>query len=38
MRLGGEIESEGSGIVKKILVENGEPVEYGQPLFLIQPV
>jgi len=33
-----EIESEVSGIVKKILVENGEPVEYGQPLFLIQPV
>ena len=38
MKLMNEIESEVSGIVKKILVENGEPVEYGQPLFLIQPV
>ena len=32
-----EIESEVSGIVKKILVENGQPVEYGQPLFYIEP-
>jgi acetyl-CoA carboxylase biotin carboxyl carrier protein len=38
MKLMNEIESEVSGIVKKILVENGEPVEYGQPLFLIQPL
>ncbi len=38
MKLMNEIESEVSGIVKKILVQNGEPVEYGQPLFLIQPV
>jgi acetyl-CoA carboxylase biotin carboxyl carrier protein len=36
MKLMNEIESEVSGIVRKILVENGEPVEYGQPLFLIQ--
>jgi acetyl-CoA carboxylase biotin carboxyl carrier protein len=32
-----EIESEVSGVVKKILVENGQPVEYGQPLFYIEP-
>jgi len=38
MKLMNEIESEVSGIVKKILVENGEPVEYGQLLFLIQPL
>lgn len=38
MKLMNEIEAEVSGIVKKILVENGEPVEYGQPLFLIQPL
>ena len=31
-----EIESEVSGIVRKILVENGQPVEYGQPLFYIE--
>uniref|UniRef100_A0A7C2GJX2 Biotin carboxyl carrier protein of acetyl-CoA carboxylase n=1 Tax=Thermus islandicus TaxID=540988 RepID=A0A7C2GJX2_9DEIN len=38
MKLMNEIESEVSGIVRKVLVQNGEPVEYGQPLFLIQPV
>ncbi len=38
MKLFNEIESEVSGIVRKILVEDGEPVEYGQPLFLIEPV
>ncbi len=32
-----EIESEVSGIVRKILAENGQPVEYGQPLFYIEP-
>jgi len=37
MKLFNEIESEVSGIVRKILVEDGEPVEYGQPLFLIEP-
>ena len=37
MKLFNEIESEVSGIVKKILVEDGAPVEYGQPLFLIEP-
>jgi acetyl-CoA carboxylase biotin carboxyl carrier protein len=35
MKLMNEIETEVSGVVKAILVENGQPVEYGQPLFLI---
>ena len=37
MKLMNEIESDGDGIVSKILVENGQPVEYGEPLFLIEP-
>ena len=35
MKLLNEIEADQSGIVKKVLVENGQPVEYGQPLFII---
>ncbi len=35
MKLLNEIEAEVTGAVKEILVENGQPVEYGQPLFLI---
>lgn len=35
MKLMNEIESDSAGEVKAILVENGEPVEYGQPLFVI---
>ncbi len=35
MKLMNEIEAEVSGTIKAILVENGQPVEYGQPLFLI---
>jgi len=35
MKIMNEIESEFSGEVKKILVENGEPVEFEQPLFII---
>lgn len=37
MKLMNEIESEASGKVVQILVENGQPVEYGQPLFIIEP-
>jgi acetyl-CoA carboxylase biotin carboxyl carrier protein len=37
MKLMNEIESKASGRIAKILVENGQPVEYGQPLFLIEP-
>lgn len=36
MKLMNEIESDLRGKVIKILVENGEPVEYGQPLFIIE--
>lgn len=35
MKLMNEIESDVAGTVKAILVENGQPVEYGQPLFVI---
>ena len=35
MKLLNEIESDFSGSIKQILVENGQPVEYGQPLFII---
>jgi acetyl-CoA carboxylase biotin carboxyl carrier protein len=37
MKMMNEIESDIGGVVKQILVENGEPVEYGQPLLLIDP-
>ncbi len=37
MKLMNEIESEVRGTVRSILVENAQPVEYGQPLFLIEP-
>lgn len=36
MKILNQIESDKSGTVTKILVENGEPVEYGQPLFIIE--
>lgn len=35
MKLLNEIEADSDGIIKSILVENGQPVEYGQPLFII---
>lgn len=35
MKLLNEIESDFTGSIKQILVENGQPVEYGQPLFII---
>jgi acetyl-CoA carboxylase biotin carboxyl carrier protein len=37
MKLMNEIESDMSGEVVKMLVSNGQPVEYGQPLFAIRP-
>jgi len=37
MKLMNEIESDTDGVVSKILIENGQPVEYGEPLFLIEP-
>lgn len=36
MKLMNEIEAESPGIVRKILVENAQPVEFGQPLFLVE--
>lgn len=38
MKLMNEIESDISGKIVKILVENAKPVEFNQPLFLIQPL
>ena len=35
MKLLNEIESEFAGTIKEILVDNGQPVEYGEPLFII---
>lgn len=35
MKMLNQIESEYAGVVKRILVENGQPVEFGQPLFII---
>lgn len=37
MKIMNEIESDISGKVVRILVENGQPVEYNQPLFIIDP-
>ena len=35
MKLMNEIESDADGVVKAILVENGQPVEYGEPLIVV---
>jgi acetyl-CoA carboxylase biotin carboxyl carrier protein len=35
MKLLNEIDADATGIIKQILVENGQPVEFGQPLFVI---
>ena len=36
MKVMNEIKAEKSGVIKEILVENGQPVEFGQPLFVIE--
>jgi acetyl-CoA carboxylase biotin carboxyl carrier protein len=36
MKIMNEIETDKAGTITKILVENGQPVEYGQPLFIIE--
>lgn len=36
MKILNQIEADKSGVITQILVENGEPVEYGQPLFIIE--
>ncbi|GAB4109328.1 MAG: acetyl-CoA carboxylase biotin carboxyl carrier protein [Roseiflexaceae bacterium] len=38
MKMMNEIESEVSGRVVRILVKNGQPVEYGQPLMIVEPI
>jgi len=38
MKMMNEIRAEVRGRVRKILVENGQPVEYGQLLFLLEPL
>jgi acetyl-CoA carboxylase biotin carboxyl carrier protein len=38
MKMMNEIRAEMRGRVRKILVENGQPVEYDQPLFLLEPL
>jgi acetyl-CoA carboxylase biotin carboxyl carrier protein len=38
MKMMNEIESEIAGRITRILVQNGQPVEYGQPLMLVEPV
>jgi len=37
MKLFNEIESDISGTIVKVLVENAQPVEFDQPLFLVDP-
>lgn len=38
MKVINEIKAEQAGVVEKILAEDGKPVEYGQPLMVLQPV
>jgi len=37
MKLMNEIKAEAAGTITKVLVENAQPVEFGQPLFAIKP-
>ena len=37
MKLMNEIESEVAGRIVRVVAENGKPVEFGQPLFLVEP-
>ena len=37
MKLMNEIEAKAAGRIARVLVENAQPVEYGQPLFLLEP-
>ena len=37
MKIMNEIESEHSGVIRKILMNNSDPVEFNQPLFIIEP-
>jgi acetyl-CoA carboxylase biotin carboxyl carrier protein len=37
MKVFNTIKAETSGTIERVLIENGQPVEYGQPLFLVRP-
>ena len=37
MKLFNEFKSEHAGVIRGVLVENAQPVEYGQPLFELEP-
>jgi acetyl-CoA carboxylase biotin carboxyl carrier protein len=37
MKMLNQIEADCTGIIKSILIENGQPVEFGQPMFIIEP-
>ena len=37
MKVMNEIHAEVSGTISKVLVEDGDPVQFGQPLFLVEP-
>ena len=37
MKIMNEIEAEDKGVIQKVLVENGEAIEFNQPLFIIEP-
>ncbi len=38
MKLMNEVTAKFAGVIEKVLVENGEPVEYGQPIFTVRPL
>jgi len=38
MKVFNEIKSEVAGTIERILVKNADPVEFGQPLFMVRPV
>ena len=35
MKVMNEVKAEKSGVIKEILIENGQPVEFGQPMFVL---
>jgi acetyl-CoA carboxylase biotin carboxyl carrier protein len=37
MKVMNEIKAEVSGTIRKVLIEDASPVQYGQPLFLVEP-
>ena len=36
MKVMNEVKAEKSGVIKEILIENGQPVEFGQPMFVLE--